>query len=347
MPQNEPVQRISLVAVPEASPGTLAGLREVFGEFAPLSLVDPSLRFRRPFALDIVTPGHGPLDLGGGLSLSGARCVDDVIHTDIVIVPPLTLPENGDWQTGRYPETVTWMQRMHDSGAQLCSACSGALLLAETGLLDGRTATTHWALADTFRRLFPDIHLALDKTLIIEGDHRQLILSGAAFAWQDLVLWLIAQHLGAAAAQAVAKFHALNAHLDGMAPYRVFIPRFDHGDAVVARAQHWVAENLTCPSPVETMVDRSNLSARHFKRRFLDATGYSPIRYVQMLRIDEAKRLLEQTRQPVDDIAWAVGYEEPAFFRRLFRRLEGVSPGIHRRRFSLMPFEGGTNVPSS
>lgn len=340
MPPKEPVRRISLVAVPEASPGTLAGLREVFGEFAPLSWVDSSLSYRQPFALEVVAPRPGPLDLGMGLSLAGVRGVDEAGSTDIVIVPPLLVPADGGWQTGRYPGLVAWMRRAHEGGAQLCSACSGALLLAETGLLDGRTATTHWALADTFRRLFPAINLALDKSLIIEGDRRRLVLSGAASAWQDLALCLIAQHLGAAAAQAVAKFHALSTHLDGMAPYSVFVPRFDHGDAIVARAQHWITANLAAPSPVESMSARSDMSLRHFKRRFVDATGYTPIRYVQMLRIDEAKRLLEQTRQPVDEIAWTVGYEEPAFFRRLFRRLVGLSPGEHRRRFSLARFAG-------
>lgn len=340
MPPHEPVRRISLVAVPEASPATLAGLQEVFGEFAPLRWVDPSLSYRRPFVLEVVTPEPGSLDLGMGLSLAGTRGADEVAETDIVIVPPLVLSADGGWDPGRYPAMVAWLQRMHDGGAQLCSACSGALLLAETGLLDGRTATTHWALAEVFRRVFPEVGLALDRTLIVEGERRELVLSGAASAWQDLALYLIARNLGVAAAQAVARFHALGTHLDGMVPYSVFVPRVDHGDAVVARAQDWIAANFACASPVASMSTRAGLSARHFKRRFMDATGYTPIRYVQMLRIDEAKRLLEQTRQPADEIAWAVGYEEPASFRRLFRRLVGLSPGEHRRRFSLSRFAG-------
>lgn len=338
MPVNEPVRHISLVAVPEASPGTLAGLQEVFGEFEPLGRVDPSLDYRQPFSIDVVTPEPGRLELGLGLSLGGTRGVDEVAATDIVIVPPLLVSADGDWQTGRYPGMVAWLQRMHEGGAQLCSACSGALLLAETGLLDGRTATTHWALADTFRSVFPAVRLALDRTLIIEGERQQLMTSGAASAWQDLALCLIARHLGVGAAQAVARFHALSTHLDGMAPYTVFLPRFDHGDAAMARAQHWVAENLSASSPVESMSAGAGMSTRNFKRRFLQATGYTPLRYVQMLRIDEAKQLLEQTSQPVDEIAWTVGYDEPAFFRRLFKRLVGLSPREHRRRFSLSRF---------
>ncbi len=337
----EPVRRVSLVAVPEASPGTLAGLHEVFGEFAPLRWVDPSLDWDQPFALEVVTVRRGPLHLGMGLSVMDVRGVDEVADTDIVIVPPLVVPADGGWQTGRYPEMVAWLHRMHADGAQICSACSGALLLAETGLLDGRKATTHWALAETFHRLFPAITLALDKTLIVEGDRGQFVLSGAASAWQDLALCLIAQHLGTTAAQAVAKFHALNTHLDGMAPYTVFVPRFDHGDAAVTRAQQWIAANPACRSPVESMRVEADMSGRNFKRHFTHATGYTPIRYVQALRIDEAKRLLEQTREPIDEGAWQVGYDNPAFFRRLFRRLVGLTPHEHRRRFNLSRFGQG------
>lgn len=334
----EPVRRVSLVAVPEASPGTLAGLHEVFGEFAPLRWVDRSLDWDRPFALEVVTVRRGPLRLGMGLSLMDVRAVEEVADTDIVIVPPLMVPAEGGWQRGRYPGVVAWLQRMHEGGAQICSACSGALLLAETGLLDGRKATTHWALAETFQRLFPAITLAVDKTLIVEGDRGQFVLSGAASAWQDLALYLIAQHLGTGTAQAVARFHALNTHLDGMAPYTVFSPRFDHGDAAVARAQQWIAANPACRSPVESMSVEAEMSGRSFKRHFTAATGYTPIRYVQALRIDEAKRLLEQTGEPVDEIAWRVGYDNPGFFRRLFQRLVGLSPHEHRRRFNLSRF---------
>lgn len=335
MPLTEPALRISLVAVPEASPGTLAGLHEVFCEFTPLRWVDPSLGSYQPFALEVVTPQPGPLCLGMGLALTEPRGVEEVSSTDIVIVPPLMVPADTEWQTGRYPGVLAWMRRMHEGGAQICSACTGALLLAETGLLDGRTATTHWALGDTFGRLFPAVTLALDKTLIIEGERRQFVLSGAASAWQDLALCLIAQHLGTAVAQAVARFHALNAHLDGMAPYAVFVPRLDHGDAAVARAQRWIASNLDCRSPVESMSAHADMAERNFKRHFTQATGYTPIRYVQALRVEEAKRLLERTGEAIDEIAWRVGYDEPAFFRRLFKRLVGLTPHEHRRRFSM------------
>ncbi|MDN3519396.1 helix-turn-helix domain-containing protein [Aquisalimonas lutea] len=337
-------RHVCLVAVPEASAGTVTELFEALQDFSPLSWVDPSLGHTRPFSLGIVAPGDGPLRFRSGLTLAGTSRVDEVTRTDIVIVPPLMVPAGGDWQTGRYPETVAWLRRMHDAGAQLCSACTGLLLLAETGLLDGRTATTHWAIAEMFRRTFPAVSLDLDKTLIVAGERQQFLLSGAASAWQDLALCLIARYLGTAVAQACARFHALNAHVEGMAPYRAFLPRLDHDDAAVQRAQHWIGENLACAAPVDSMSIQARLSERNFKRRFTRATGLTPLRYVQELRIDQAKKLLERTREPVHEIAWLVGYEDPAFFRRLFKRLVGITAHEHRRRFSLSRLESGAAV---
>ncbi|MBD3639362.1 MAG: helix-turn-helix domain-containing protein [Marinobacter sp.] len=327
-------KHVSLVITPEVMSGTLAGLHDVFDCFGALDWFDQSLSRQPPFRVQMVYSGVTPASVAGGFSLPGAWPVSAVPRTDIIIVPSFMV-RNGKWGTGRYPELVEWLIRMHDAGAELCSACSGTLLLAETGLLDGRTAAMHWAYADTFRHNFPAVKLNLDKVLVTEGDRDQLVMSGAASSWHDLSLYLITRHLGAAAAQAVAKFFAFDCHTDGMAPYSVFVPRRDHGDADIGRVQDWIAGSLDCTSPVERMVEQSKLSERSFKRRFRSATGYTPIRYVQELRLNEAKRLLEQSRQGIDDIAHAVGYEEPAFFRRLFKRHVGITPSMHRRKFQV------------
>jgi transcriptional regulator GlxA family with amidase domain len=156
--------------------------------------------------------------------------------------------------------------------------------------------------------------------------------------WHDLVLYLIARHVGATAAQAVARMFALQWHHDGLAPYIVFQGRTDHGDAAIAEAQAWLATHFSVASPVEEMVRRSKLAERTFKRRFTEATGFSPIDYVQRLRIEDAKRRLERTDAPADEIGWKVGYEDAAFFRRLFKRVTGMTPGAYRRRFQVPAF---------
>ena len=136
----------------------------------------------------------------------------------------------------------------------------------------------------------------------------------------------------------IAKFMLLQWHEEGQAPYMVFDAPTDHGDAVILSAQEWLSEHFTLASPVEEMVKRSGLAERSFKRRFNKATGLTPITYVQQLRIESAKKRLEATNEPIDEISWGVGYEDPAFFRRLFKRITRITPGDYRRKFQMPEF---------
>jgi transcriptional regulator GlxA family with amidase domain len=278
------------------------------------------------------------MTLASGLPLDVPRALGDVAATDLVLIPSLLLAGGGAWETGRHPELVAWLGRMHERGALLCSACSGLYPIAETGLLDGREATVHWDYAGGFRRAFPGVALSPEKVLVVSGDHDELVSSGASTSWHDLALYLIARHVGATTAQATARSYAFQWHVDGLAPYVVFDPGTEHGDAVIADVQRWIRDHSAVARPVDEMRRRSGLPARSFARRFRAATGHTPIAYVQRLRVEEAKRRLERTDTPVERIAWEVGYEDPAAFRRLFRRVAGISPGAYRRRFQIPPF---------
>lgn len=186
--------------------------------------------------------------------------------------------------------------------------------------------------------MFPDVPLSPERVLVVSGDREEFITSGASMTWHDLVLYLIARHVGATAAQTVARSFALQWHHDGLSPYIVFQGRRDHGDAAIADAQAWLANHFSIANPVDEMVRRSGLAGRTFKRRFTEATGFTPIDYVQRLRTEDAKRRLERTDEPVDEISWRVGYEDAASFRRLFKRVTGMTPGAYRRRFQVPAF---------
>ena len=134
---------------------------------------------------------------------------------------------------------------------------------------------------------------------------------------------------------AAARFNLVQWHHEGQAAFQVFAPPTDHGDAAVAAAQRWIVGALAVANPVERMERESGLSARTFKRRFKAATGHAPLDYVQRLRVERAKRLLESSAEPIEEISWAVGYEDPASFRRLFKRLTALTAGEYRRRFTL------------
>jgi len=325
---------ISLIAIPDAVLSTLSGIFDVLSSFGTLSALDDAVPSVSPFRVEIVGAREGPVDLASGLPIPTHRSIGDIAATDIVIVPSLLVPGER-WQAGRYPALVEWLGAMHRQGTVLCSACSGLFLLAETGAFDDAPATVHWGYAAKFRKSFPAVPVTPERALVVTGDRQQLISSGASTSWHDLVLHLVARHAGPAAALAMAHFYALNWHRDGLAPYIVFTPPRDHGDAAILEAQNWLASHYSVASPAEEMVKRSRLAQRTFKRRFSKATGLAPVVYVQHLRVEEAKRQLERTKASIDEISWKVGYEDPAFFRRLFKRITGLTPGSYRRTFDL------------
>jgi len=328
---------VSLVAIPDAVISTLSGIYDVLGAFRMLGRAEPSLPEEPPFLVEIVGAARGSVALASGLPVEARLAVSEITATDIIIVPSVLLGPDG-WTPGRYPEIVDWARRMHAGGALLCSACSGVFLLAETGLFDEQETTVHWAYADQFSQTFPRVPLRPDRVLVVSGAQEELVSSGASMTWHDLVLYLIARHVGATAAQTVARTFALQWHHDGLAPYIVFQGRSDHGDAVIVDTQSWLAAHFSVASPVEEMVRRSGLAERTFKRRFTEATGFAPIDYVQRLRIEDAKRRLERTDASAEEIGWKVGYEDAAFFRRLFKRVTGMTPGTYRRRFQVPAF---------
>lgn len=331
---------VSLVAVPEAAMSTLVGIYDVLNAFGLLAKTDPSIPETPPFTIDIVGTAPGEMGLVSGLPLRVGRGIADIATTDIVLVPSVVLGPRG-WEQGRYPELVDFAARMHAQGALLCSACSGIFLLAETGLFDGHRATVHWGYAWEFAKTYPLIRSEPERVLIAAGERESLITSGASTSWHDLVLYLIVRFVGAPAAQAAARFFALQWHQDGLAPYIVFEGRKDHGDAAIAQAQDWLKGHFSIAAPVEEMVRRSGLAERTFKRRFTETTGLAPIEYVQRLRVEDAKRRLERTDAPIDEVGWRVGYEDAAFFRRLFKRMTGLTPGAYRKRFQVPPFARG------
>lgn len=326
---------VSLVALPEASVSTLAGIFDVLNAPGLIGLVGPGAA--PPFRVEVVGERKGMHPLAGGVPFEVKRSFDDVAATDIIIVPSVVLGPQG-WQKGRYPRLLDWVRRMHAGGALLCSACSGIFLLAETGLFDGKDATVHFWYANQFQALYPEVVVHPDRVLVISGLREELVCSGASTTWHDLVLYLTARHAGATTAQEVARMFALQWHQDGLAPFIVFEGKSDHGDGEIRSAQQWLSSHFGVANPVDEMVRRSKLAERTFKRRFAAATGLSPIDYVQRLRIEDAKRRLERTEAPVDEISWRVGYEDPAFFRRLFKRTTGMAPGAYRKRFRIPDF---------
>ena len=317
---------ISLVLIPEATASTLMSVYDVFNLYPGI------VRAENPFLVTMVSDTLAPVATASSIRFSAQATYAEVSTTDIIIVPALILPEAG-WQTGKYPQLVEWLKTQYRRGAILCSTCSGIFPLMETGLLDNVPVTCHWAYAQALRQYFPEANICIEKTLVITGDDNRLIMSGASASWHDLVLYLINHFAGPAAASAVAKFCLLNWHPEGQAPYARFHEDIQHGDAAIIKAQAWIQQHWVKPNPIDEMVFASGLAERSFKRRFKNATGLSAMDYIQRIRIEHAKQLLENSVTPVDEIAARIGYEDAAFFRKLFKRITTITPSAYRMKF--------------
>jgi transcriptional regulator GlxA family with amidase domain len=336
MPTSSDTKRVSILAVPGMSTGTpINGLYETLA-LGEVLLKDEQFGAPDLFQVEIVGLERGVFPGACGLPLQVHRGVADVARTDIVIIPSMFLSEDG-WVKGRQPEVVDWLRRQHSHGADLCTACAGALLLAETGLLDGRETTTHWAFAGTFRRNFPQVRLRLEELLIVDGQRGEFVMSGAASSWQDLILYVVARHVSPRAAQALGKFLLYQWNTPSQVPFMPFTPETDHGDGAIRAVQEALDADARLNSTIDELAEWAGLARATFNRRFVRATGHAPIDYLQRLRVEKAKALLEESCQPIEEIGWQVGYEEPAAFRRLFRKVTRLTPGEYRRKFRLIP----------
>lgn len=324
---------VALLVVKETTPGTLYALYEVLASagVAWRAITGEATDAPR-LDVRIVSADGTPFAGAMGVPIAPHAALDAAAAPDVVIATDLDLTALPD-PRGHWPVEARWLARQWARGAMLVSVCTGAVLLAEAGVLDGAEATTHWSATGLFRDLYPAVRLRPERVLCPAGEAHRLVTSGGAASWEDLALYLIGRFCGAAEAVRVARLFLLGDRSVGQSAFAAMPRPRRHEDAAVARAQDWIAEHYTEANPVAGMAAASGLAERTFKRRFRAATGYAPIDYVQALRVEEAKQLLERSAMALDAIAKAVGYEDPASFRRLFRRRTGVSPARYRRQF--------------
>jgi len=328
--RDEPI-RVSIVVFPECDPSIVYG---VFDTLWAAGRSWPNIPGggQPLFEPRLVAADAGPMALITGVSVIPQDTIADVRRTDVLFVPNVML-ESAESVRKLDRRTIGWIKEMHAGGAQVCAACGGALVLAEAGLLEGGQATTHWAYAPLFRELFPNVTLHVERLLVQSGPGHSLVCSGGASSWQDLALLLVAKHGGTEEAIRMSKLFLYQWHRDGQLPYASMVQNANHGDGIILHCQQWIAQHYERQDIIAQLVRESGLPKRSFDRRFRAATGYSPLAYVQTLRIEEAKQLLETSTVAVETVGREVGYEDAASFRRLFRRLTGMAPGDYRRKF--------------
>jgi len=270
-----------------------------------------------------------PVRCDGGLRIGAERALARVRGSDLIVVPSFGLDVDGALR--RFARIVPWLRRQHARGASLAGICSGVALLAETGLLDGKPATTHWALAESYEQRWPAVQWQADRFVTQAG---RVFCAGGVYAALDLSLHLVERYAGYDVAMQTARALLVETRRTAQSGFSVPARRSDHGDAEIAAAQEWMRDHLKEALRVDALARRFGMSARSFARRFVQATGEPPLTYLHGLRVEAAKHLLENGARTLPEIAAAVGYEDVAFFRALFRRRTGVAPAVWRGRFA-------------
>lgn len=324
---------IAILVYPDTTAAVVFGMHDLFlsagrdwgvlteGKPGP-ELIQPVLTARRT----------DPFEVANGVRVFPHATLEGCPTDSIICVPEVALPP-GAPLADRFCEEIAWLKQRYEEGATIAAGCSGAMLLAEAGLLDGCEATTHWGWCDVMRERFPDVQVRPQRALVVSGDGQRLIMAGGGATWLDLALYLIARTVNLDEAIKVARVNLIDWHHSGQQPFARLARTRQVEDAVIARCQTWIAENYDQRNPVTAMVRLSGLAERSFKRRFQQATGMSPLEYVHAVRLEEAKQMLEAGDQPIEAIANEVGYEDAGFFSRLFRRKVNLTPAQYRRRF--------------
>lgn len=299
-------------------------------------------------AAGIARQRHGvshPLRVSHWTRATGKRTPERVFSSDpvslgdrptVIVIPPGLgdpLPE----REARY--YADWLRSEHSKGAGLCSICKGAFLLGETGLLAGRTVTTHWSYEEHLVSRFPDINVNTDRLIIDDGD---ILTAGGVMAWIDLSLILIERFLGPTIMVETARAFLVDPPGREQSYYSAFSPRLNHGDDAILKVQHWLQATGGKDMGLAVLAEHARLEPRTFMRRFQKATGHTAGEYVQRLRINKARDLLQFTRDPVDAVAWKVHYSDPSSFRKIFTRIIGLTPAEYRQRFTSHQLSPGT-----
>lgn len=326
-----PVRKVAVLAVPQVHTSALFGGFDIL-KTAGLGFDARSREtFGRPLIKTHITAATPEVTGWHGVEVRRQKTFAELGDVDGIYIP--AIGDTFETLEAPDPETLAWISEQYAKGATIAAACSGVFLPATAGLMDGGAATAHWAFSREFESRFPKIRLEPNRALVFSGDEHRIITSGGGSLWNDLVLYLIAKLVGQEAAVQSSKLYLVDWGRDSQLPYACLEERSQHSDAAIRIAQTWISEHFQEADVLAQARSESGLPQRTFERRFKSATSISPNRYIQQLRIEQAKALFEQTEKSLEDVAEAVGYIDPTSFRRLFSRLVGTSPSQYRKRF--------------
>jgi transcriptional regulator GlxA family with amidase domain len=265
---------------------------------------------------------------GGLFTVQPHTNISAINKTNLIIIPSLnynyqkTLKEN--------KLIIDWLEKQYKLGAEIASICTGAFLLASSGLMDGKTCSTHWAVADNFRAMFPKVNLQTDKLIT---DENGIYTNGGAYSFLNLVIYLIEKYYDRQTAIFCSKVFQIEMDRQSQSAFIIFKGQKLHGDEMVQQAQAYIESNLDEKISIEHLSSRFAVGRRNFDRRFIKATGNTPVEYSQRVKMESANKAFETTRKNISEVMYEVGYSDVKAFREVFRKITGMSPLEYRARY--------------
>jgi transcriptional regulator GlxA family with amidase domain len=324
------MKKITVLGVKNALATTITGPLDFFSLVGSQWNYQCGINPSPYFNVELTSVDGKPIHFFNNLVVQPHTKIEEIESTDLIILPCIAgfIEEALEELRPVYP----WLWHHFKKGAYILGICSGAFLMAEAGLLDEKLATTHWSYHDQFVNRYPDVKLDTNRLLTRDGN---LFCAGGTTAWMNLCLYLIKIFYGREVAIECSKALVLRMSITAQTPFSPLMRPSNHKDPEIQSIQDWLESHFYKPFTIEHLSHRVNMCARNFKRRFKEATGFPPIKYLQMLRVEEAKRLLEQKNYNIDEIAINIGYEDSSFFRKIFKRYTGLSPKAYQKLFTI------------
>lgn len=269
----------------------------------------------------------------GNFIVRPEKTLSSVGQTDLIIIP--AFDGDPDNFLKKNQELISWLKSMHAQGAEIASLCVGAFLLAASGLLNGRSCSTHWRIANLFTTKYPEVKLCADRIIT---DENSIYTSGGAFSSANLILYLIEKFAGRRAAIYCSKIFQIELDRDTQSPFIIFEGQKSHNDLQIKKAQEYIENNYNKKITVATLTNMLSLSRRSLERRFKKATSNTLTEYIQRVKIEAAKKHFEETNMNINEVMYEVGYLDNKAFRSVFRNITGLTPFEYKSRYNSNTF---------
>ena len=265
----------------------------------------------------------------GLLTVKPQTQISSITKTNLILIPSLIR----DFQKANKGNKLLadWIAKQYKEGAEIASMCTGAFMLASTGLLDGRNCSTHWSAADNFRTFFPKVILQAEELIT---DENGIYTNGGGYSFLNLMIYLVEKYYDRQTAIYCSKIFQVEIDRQSQSPFTIFSGQKSHGDEMVKKAQAYIEKNLHEKISVEHLSSKFAVGRRNFDRRFIKATGNTPVEYLQRVKIESAKKALETSRKTVNEVMYEVGYSDVKAFREVFRKITGMSPLEYRGKYN-------------